>query len=57
MNIDLTNPERLELLKYVNNEVNKAMHKNVTVARFEKLYELQRKLQVKSDNVKNVSIL
>jgi len=46
MNIDLTNPERLELLKYVNSEFRKVQSSNGTVARFERLYELQAKLQI-----------
>lgn len=41
----LTNSERLELLRYVKSELQKAMNDTVTVARFEKLERIRRKLE------------
>jgi hypothetical protein len=46
--LDLTNSERLILLKFINEEVRKAQNaSNTTVARLEKLYGLQAKMQDK----------
>jgi len=42
--VELTNGERVELLKYVNREIQKVTGASGTVARFTKLYELQAKL-------------